>query len=455
MIGLGDKIRVEPLDPQRIDRLEQRLMAAYEGVVHQRSFGPSLSDRLSRLVRQSAPVLAVAAVLVVGYFALRATPERHASTTSAPAAARIVTDEAGETTYHVGNAEIAVAPNTTLEIRRHPVEKVASSVGEEVHVDLLAGAIECDVEPIAERPPFIVHAGEVDVTVVGTAFKVEHKDGQVRVHVTRGRVMVSDPSGSRFLNAGESWASDVRVAAAEGAGSGAGSRLDSGQVIGSPDDAPGADDATDGDTDVAGSLHGRRASAPVAIDADGDGRLHGRRASAPGGAASERKRASEDRRRGRKNGQNAKATRGADTESKERRALKQARPARGTPPTGDADLAGIMATELDDPRAAIARYQKIALGRGAAAEFALYSVAYLQAMKLGQRSDALATLRHYQRRFASGKNRHREPALWLRIRMLCVSSDRKDCRAAAHSYLKSFPDGEYADLAGRIIYWDM
>lgn len=436
MNGLRDKIRVEPLDERRYERLEQRVMAAYEGIAYEYAEPPPWHHRLWRLGRVMAPALAVAAVLLVAYFGLRASSEPESvqpvARTGAPA--RLITDDTGETTYHIGNAEITVAASSTLEIRREPVAKAAAP-GEAIHVDLLTGTIDCDVEPLADRPPFIVHAGDVDVTVVGTAFRVAYENGTVRVSVVRGRVQVTDPSGSRMLGAGESWSSDVQVATAGG------QTQDSGSDI---------------------RLPGRQSSGPVAVDADeGRGHLRGRTATSPSGTSgkSDRDGANSDRSR-KRSGRKARKSRGKRSagagsgEIKERRELKQARPPRGKPPTGHAELTAIMADELDDPRAAVDRYLKVARGRGgAAAEFALYSVAYLQAMKLGRRSATLATLKHYQRRFARGT--HREWVLWLRIRMLCAGSDRNACRAAAHSYLKDFPAGKYADLAGRLIHWDM
>src|SRR5688572_20059731 len=72
-----------------------------------------------------------------------------------------------------------------------------------VTVVLARGAIEYDVEPRAGRAPFRVIAGDTTVEVIGTRFRVVHRD-RVQVSVARGKVRVLAAGGERLLGPGES-----------------------------------------------------------------------------------------------------------------------------------------------------------------------------------------------------------------------------------------------------------
>jgi transmembrane sensor len=71
-----------------------------------------------------------------------------------------------------------------------------------VTLRLLAGSAHFDVAHRKDRP-FRVRAGDVTVTVLGTAFTVELTGEAVRVHVDRGRVDVAWTGTHRELAAGE------------------------------------------------------------------------------------------------------------------------------------------------------------------------------------------------------------------------------------------------------------
>jgi tetratricopeptide (TPR) repeat protein len=81
-------------------------------------------------------------------------------------------------------------------------------------VGLAKGLVDCEVAPRQGRPPFLVVAGDVTVTVVGTRFQVEKREA-VRVSVTHGKVNVESSSGRRQVATGESWASGELVVAAQ------------------------------------------------------------------------------------------------------------------------------------------------------------------------------------------------------------------------------------------------
>jgi hypothetical protein len=102
-----------------------------------------------------------------------------------------------------------------------------------------------------------------------------------------------------------------------------------------------------------------------------------------------------------------------------------------------------------DAAAAIARYRElITTQREDAASYALYSTAYVQHMKLGHDSEALATLEAYRRRFTRGKEY--AAALWLRVRVRCLHAIDSRCREAAYTYLHEVNEGPSAQVAERI-----
>jgi transmembrane sensor len=74
---------------------------------------------------------------------------------------------------------------------------------ERVEVTLTSGTGQFEVAPRPGRR-FVVHAGAVEVVVVGTSFRVTRADPRVHVSVDRGRVEVVSAAAVRVLSAGES-----------------------------------------------------------------------------------------------------------------------------------------------------------------------------------------------------------------------------------------------------------
>ncbi len=183
MTKLEPKIPIEQLDAERMARIERNVLTAYRGLARE----PRSSRRW--LLQPLLVAGAVAAVLVA-WLVLR--PRGGAPTAvvvpPAPEVQRVRT-EGGPSTVDLGEATITVDQNTEIEIHRD---------GGGIQVVLAHGAVDCEVAPREHRPPFVVDAGEVDVTVVGTAFRVE-RDADVRVTVTHGRVLVASPAGERWL----------------------------------------------------------------------------------------------------------------------------------------------------------------------------------------------------------------------------------------------------------------
>jgi transmembrane sensor len=74
---------------------------------------------------------------------------------------------------------------------------------EAIDLRLLSGAAHFDVVPNSQRR-FVVAAGSVEVSVIGTVFEVERAPGRVRVTVSRGKVRVRTAAGTALVQGGES-----------------------------------------------------------------------------------------------------------------------------------------------------------------------------------------------------------------------------------------------------------
>jgi TolA-binding protein len=191
-------IPVEELGEARWDRLEKRVLEARERDRETEATPSRRPWRLAPFVVAGGLVAAAAAAMVV----VLVQP-------AAPAAniqpMRIVTPAGAPTRVRVGDAEVLVAGDSEVEI---------AQAGGGITVSLVRGVVDCEVAPREQRPPFVVVAGDVTVTVVGTKFQVEKREA-VRVTVTRGKVNVRSPSGERAVAQGESWASGDVVATAK------------------------------------------------------------------------------------------------------------------------------------------------------------------------------------------------------------------------------------------------
>lgn len=86
--------------------------------------------------------------------------------------------------------------------------EILENAGDHVRFWLHEGAARFDVVPGGPRR-WVIESGLVTVEVLGTAFRVEHGEREVRVSVDRGSVLVRGPTapdGMRRLGAGESLA---------------------------------------------------------------------------------------------------------------------------------------------------------------------------------------------------------------------------------------------------------
>lgn len=494
MTRLGQKVAIEPLDDKRVARLEDRVLTSFRAMSSDPSLtanqGPSWLATLARSMQRLSPAIAVAAVIVAVYVGVRgAGPDD----IDPGRPARIASNADGTSTLDLGDAVCTIAAETAIELDRRGARGSGRRASNRRAIDfeLTRGQIDCEVEPRDDRAAVVVRAGDVAVTVVGTVFQVR-RDDVVHVSVSRGEVRVDVSGTSHLVGAGESWSGPAIVASAEpvqesGHGmSGSGASRDDARRAKNTErasrGAAAAGSSSDGEPSVDGSESSGTSSGAanpgaatpgaatpgaanpgsqegsviasgddrartvrdgraVDLDTDADGaRLRGKRTS----------RRPDSARAGRSKGREPKG------KNQRSRALRKARPSRGKPTGSAADKSALgeaLRLEASDPEAAIAHYRKLSLQRGPEAEFALYSLAYVYYFSLRDNRSALESLDHYQRRFTRGK--HRESALWLRVRILCEGDDTEACRAAAHTYLNRFPGGRHARMAQDIINWDM
>ncbi len=205
-------IEIEPLDKARWDRIERDLRDRLEQEpISVRPRRPiSEHPRSSRPVPRNviAFVLAGAAAALVGALAWeKIRPTQHvAEHTTTSAITRVETQNAPS---HVEVGE------SSLDVASHSVARIEGNDETGVNVSLDHGGIDCEVAPRHGRPPFIVHAGDVTVRVVGTHFHVDREDGVTHVSVQHGAVEVESHGTTTLVRAGSSWPQTAQVAPVE------------------------------------------------------------------------------------------------------------------------------------------------------------------------------------------------------------------------------------------------
>jgi hypothetical protein len=109
------------------------------------------------------------------------------------------------------------------------------------------------------------------------------------------------------------------------------------------------------------------------------------------------------------------------------------------------------ALDVGEPDAlgAMAAYRAIMTReKGPTEAHAFYSMAVIQALKLGRTGDALATLAAFKRRAPTSE--YFVPALWLEVRIRCLRNVDEACRQAAEAYARRAPAGPALEVAERI-----
>ncbi len=416
---LTGRIPVEPLDEERLTRIERRIVAG-------------AAEAAARPLRAPWPwpVFAVAAAAAAVVVALGAGAVgwklRGGGPAPAIAAAPIeVRSDDQRTTLDIGDARIQSDPATAFTITR-PAGGVL--------VTLARGKVALDVGKRGERPALIVKAGDTEVVVVGTQFSVDYGDGtgDVDVRVTEGVVRVARHQQETRVAAGQAWTSRGGLVAL----------------------APGDAGAERGGATVAAAGTGRagqtitdpaqRGGDPVEIDmGQAPDVLRERVATVPdvrvpqpgAGSASPR---------------GAGSGAGRDPGGRPR-PLDDLRAPKGDLKAVIRSQPVLPALDVGEPDAlqAMAAYRAIMTReKGPTEAHAFYSMAVIQALKLGRTGDALATLAAFKRRAQTSE--YFVPALWLEVRIRCLRNIDDACRQAAEGYARRAPAGPALEVAERI-----
>lgn len=456
---LVGRIPVEPLDDERLTRIERRLVA---GAAEAAATRPAFAPR--RYLGVAAAALGAVVCAVIGWRLGREVGP--AAMVAEPAAVRVDTT-AERSVLDIGDARIHSDPTTQLVITR-PAGGVL--------VELARGKVELEVGKRGDRAPLIVRAGDTDVVVVGTRFSVDYGDGrgEAAVQVTEGVVEVVRRAQRVRVAAGQAWtarggrvalvALDRRRASEHGAAptdgepivaSADGERVVREAIAAStddptagadgpelPTDAPtaGADDL-ELPTDAPDVLRGRTARVP--------GQRAGAISAGTGTGTGVAATASRDRPAAGPAGEDPRPPRTVDDPREPRRDLKKLIAAQPVAPALDVGA--------DNPASAVAAYytrirEATRTADGEAESRAFYSIAVLQHLRLARDADALRTLDRYFQRFARGRRYAEYPAaLWLRVRIQCSRDLGAACQQAAAAYVRQAPDGPAARLAQRLV----
>jgi transmembrane sensor len=190
VVELDELLRRGPLRVQSIWSAEQT-----------RSLGREvLSRRRKRFATRIAAGVACAAAL-----AFAAIHFHHVA--SAPVPVALGTTQENPSSVHYADGSVAElgTPSSVVHLDRQTPDFVSST--------LVSGRARFDVVHNHERT-FEVHAGDVSVRVLGTAFVVERSGSGAHVSVERGRVRVSWPGGEALLGVGEAGQFPPEIAAA-------------------------------------------------------------------------------------------------------------------------------------------------------------------------------------------------------------------------------------------------
>lgn len=402
---LVGRVPVEPLSDERLTNIERKVVAGAADAMAAGSHS-SIFDLRARIWGTFA-FAAVTIVLVAGAGFVGWKLRGGAPPVVAEVAPLTIDSDAKATTIDIGDAKIASELGTKLAVTRP---------GSGVVIDLAHGKIGLEVGKRGDRDPLIVRAGDTDVVVVGTQFTVDF-DGHdnVDVRVTEGVVKVMRKGGEERIAAGQAWQTTRGTIALADAG---------------PSGRPLATIAPDRTPD----------EIVIPVDPRKDIALHDRTSKVPDARI---------------------PTSGITGGSGEKNLGKPevTRP-EVAPVTPHAQLRQDVMTRLQrakevvkptitvgnlTPAASIPVLREQSLKTGPAASAAMYSIAVLQATKLGRTDDAITTLDAYVRRFRGGAEY--KAALWLRVVIKCQRAVDDHCRQAAFTYAHEDPGTKEGDLA--------
>ena len=184
--------QIERLNEETWSRIKRNVFAQLDAEEAQRPiFDPRIKRRL--LPVWAFALSGAAAAILVTLLVRRPNPPAIAQV-AAPS--RIVTDTSG-THVSYGELGLDVAAQSALVVS-----------GDDEHGRLVVldrGSVTCEVAPRHGRPPFVVQAGDVRVTVVGTRFSVSRNEESATVSVEHGTVEIASPTERVLVTGGESW----------------------------------------------------------------------------------------------------------------------------------------------------------------------------------------------------------------------------------------------------------
>jgi transmembrane sensor len=174
---------------ERWAKVKRSMEPAWNDLREQRILVRVQEEKRARLAKKPLPVmwLAAAAVLLAAVIGLATYKLR-------PAPAPVAKVEAVPTMQLADGSEVALVQDAQV--------KLEEQGEEQVRLTQTGGEARYDVKPNPKRK-FVVHAGDVTVRVLGTAFSVTMQAGKVRVHVLRGRVEVEGGGKTTELSIGE------------------------------------------------------------------------------------------------------------------------------------------------------------------------------------------------------------------------------------------------------------
>ncbi|MCE9571902.1 MAG: FecR family protein [Deltaproteobacteria bacterium] len=191
MTASGDRERppIEPLTDAAWTRIERAVWSELDA---EAAPAPLPVRRSWRAAWIGGAALAAAAVIAV--VVLRGPGDYGGAPIDGPS--RIVTAD-GTSDVTFGDARVSVAAHSAV------VLTGTADAGATIVIE--RGGASFAVAPRGDRPPFVVHAGEVTVRVIGTRFGVERVGERARVTVQEGVVLVVAPGEHVMVRAGEQW----------------------------------------------------------------------------------------------------------------------------------------------------------------------------------------------------------------------------------------------------------
>lgn len=368
---------VEPMSDVAWARVERGLMQRLD----QEIAAPIVATPRRRWIWIAAPALAVAAAIAL-VLGLRTSPDP--VTSGEPS--RVVAGDA-PSSVSFADAHLALAARSAI---------VMSNEAGSPSVLVERGEVEFTVAPRAERPPFVVRAGDVVVRVVGTKFEVARFEERVTVGVDHGIVDVVFRGATVRVGAQQRWSSESPEAVSTIALAAPGPGVPTSRAQTAAQNSA----AQNVGAQAAAQNVGAQVAAQIGDARDSGAQNSGARDNAPQNPAKSTIAPSAAATNTTKPG--AGSTSSVTTAVPATTAPPAARPPTVAPVDDQREFERLAALEPKDPAAAIAGYLAISRGSSAWAGNALFAAGRLAADRKDPRAKTF--LQIYLRRFPNGSN---------------------------------------------------